>query len=71
MQIRNFICVRHKLEKVKGSSLLKFRTTSSFPVPIDTVHRQTMGISRVSRVSSVRIRVRFSFSGANLQETQH
>ena len=34
---------------------------------MDTVHRQMVGFSRVSRVRvkiSVRIRVRFSFSGA-------
>jgi len=37
-------------------TLPQFRTTSSFPVPMDTIHRQMVGFSRVS----VRIRVRFS-----------
>jgi len=61
----------------KCGALLKFCTTSIFPVPTDIVHHHMVGFRKVSRVSrvtsvmvgirvSVRIRVGFSFSGANL-----
>jgi len=55
-------------------ALLQFRTTLSFRFPIDTIRHQIVGLSRVSRVRRIRtgikirvmIRIRFSFSGANL-----
>jgi len=34
-------------------ALLHFRTRSSFPIPMDIVHRQVVGFCRVSRVSRV------------------
>ena len=50
-------------------------TTLSFPIPVDNVQHQLVGLSRVIRVSrlsrirvSVRIRVRFSFGDVTLQE---
>jgi len=49
-------------------AVLQFCTTSSFPVPMDTVHRQMVEFSRVRIRVSVRISVRLSFSGSNLQE---
>jgi len=56
-----------------NGALVHFCIRSSFRIPMDTVHRQMVGLSRVSRVSrvSVRIRVsvRFSFSGSKVQET--
>ena len=38
------------------SGLVQFRTTSSFPVPVDTVHHQMLRFSRVSRVITVMLK---------------
>ena len=58
--------------RISGVPLLKFCTTSSFLVPMDTstVHRRMVGLTRVSTARkvrvSVRIRVRLSFWGAGI-----
>jgi len=68
------------ITRVIRGPLVHFRTTSSFLVIMDTVHRQMAGFSKVSSVSrvqhsirirvSVRIKVRFSFRGAKVQESR-
>jgi len=68
------------ITRVIHGPLVHFRTTSIFPVLMDTVHRQMAGFSRVSSVNrvqhsirirvSVMIKVRFSFRGAKVQESR-